>query len=325
MSSSFTHLVEVHGEPVFWLDTAVAYAKRAQQIDSTQGHAALSYALMNQGHVRAAREEALLELKYVPSNVGSLSMLSLIDRELGDIAASLEWARKGYKLDPKSTYLANHLAVCYTVLGDFSEAARWNAKSKELKPDFVWVVANQNWQLRLQGRVREALQQALAWREREPRLILAQFDVLDGAAAAGEWKIALDAAERLLREAPHQAYGNYRFTAAYVFARTGQRPRADSLLRVLAQENQTNRARSDRLAYSLDAAALLALQGQNDEAIDAFERHQQSGGYVSPAYLLTDPWLESLRKHPGFDRVLQRARERQAEFRRIVGSGTMQQ
>ena len=318
LSFNFTNMVETHGQPLYWLDTAIVYARRALQIDPTRGHVALSYALMNQGHLRAAREAALRELQHTPGNSGAMSMLALIDRELGDVPASIDWAQKGFKLDPKAPYQSNHLAVGYINLGDFPEGDRWNAKTQELDPKFPWGYANAAWSLRLQGKAREALTLARSWHAREPKQVIASFEVFEEAVAAGEWKIAQESAERLLREAPNQAYGNYRALIAHVLAQTGQRARADSLLKVVAAEIQQLRATSDRPINLVDWAGVLTLQNRTDAAIAALEQFQRDGGFISPAELLTFPIFSSLGKQPRFESVVQRARDRQTEFRRAV-------
>ena len=59
----------------------------------------------------------------------------------------------------------------------------------------------------------------------------------------------------------------------------------------------------------------LALLGLHDEALRHFERVVDGGYYCVPNFA-QDPWLASLRAHPGFDAIMKRARALHEEARR---------
>jgi hypothetical protein len=67
---------------------------------------------------------------------------------------------------------------------------------------------------------------------------------------------------------------------------------------------------------------LLARLNQPDSALDLFARVVAGGFFCYPA-LLTDPWLDSVRKSPRFLKILERAerqhRQAEREFARLEG------
>ena len=321
LSAGYTVMVEQYGSPRELLDTAVALAERAILLDKdgNEGLNTLGYALFQQGRMEEAYRASSRAAELNPSAGGVLSMMALLERERGDPVASLEWAFRGIRVDPRSGVHWNHVAVDYELIGDYGRAAAALDRGRTVEPGFVWFDDNEVWLHQLTGRRSEALDLARRRVERDPESVLARFTLLEAATAAGEWDLAREEGERLLAMRPSQTYGEYRLNLAAAYARLGQEVRASALVDSVAAELRSALSVGDRPALRLRLGTALALSGDTDAAFAAWEEALRTG-YESPDNMAFWPTPDAVRSDPRFQALVREMRTRQEAFRARVAA-----
>jgi TolB-like protein/Flp pilus assembly protein TadD len=144
-------------------------------------------------------------------------------------------------------------------------------------------------------RLPEAIEQFRNALELNPNFSSVHMDLARGYALAGQSREAIQQAQLVLTKSGPN--GSLLAELGYVYAKAGMRAEALTLLADIEK-----RLPSEHIAPAPMAYMFVALEDL-DRAVDWFEIECRERGNFLP-FINTDPWLEPLRSHPRFQRLL---------------------
>ncbi|MDJ0813393.1 MAG: hypothetical protein QNJ23_06680 [Woeseiaceae bacterium] len=260
------------------IHAAIEYANRALELDPLAPNSHRFAGALYEGvaNFDEARRLYLLETEMHPAKpVGYLSLASLAIRADGDLASGMEWGRRAAEVH--FTSAANSLARIWLDLEDYDKAREIYEQIRSASMEARWVeqLYLGNYQAALEIR-RAGLAQHLTPPSTDYRYVgrLATF--------AGDFGLARDmlgkADPRLLESPPFITARNLPEVTclAIAYQHLGEPDRAtqliDSALDVIAGAE-----RMGTQGYGFSDARLLALRGETDAALNAFEAAIDSG------------------------------------------------
>lgn len=308
LAERFAERVAIHGADES-ADSGAVMALRAisLQPDLAAGFGALSWNLWRMGQLHRAREAGIRAVELDPNAASAMSRLSWVERLLGNHEASVRWAKRGFRLNPRWAYPPNSIGYGYMLVGDFEEAERWFDRTLELEPGFVWAHRNRVQIDLYRGRTGAARSRTEAMLTRDPFNVVALSAAGEVEAAEGDWRQASVLFQHAYDLAPDAViHISLRFLLAQAMLRAGQEEHA---ARLLDQVLETARSRLElgneepRLLFEI--AAVHALRGNRDEAVDWLDRAIDSGWTYPTGSGIWLPF-ELLHDDPTFVATIQR-------------------
>ncbi len=291
-----------------------------------------------------ALEEFLSASESVPNDSEALASTAYIYRRKGDLDETIERLTRALELDPQNADIASNLAGTYSALRQFDEAIRLYDRAIGIKPDsyehtmqksiayFSWTGDKEtalsmlgkkptegdltpyhfsqywrHWFGRDYGRAIEAIGQLtddlLYLRVQKKSLVAMAEAQWRGPKAA---RAALEAAAQLmgdvLAESPSNA--DFRSSLSIMYAHLGREREAVSEAKLAVDLTAKDLFSGPAALQNL--AAVYAILGRQDEAIDLLER-LLSTTYQEPItvpVLKADPIWDPLRDHPRFKELV---------------------
>jgi eukaryotic-like serine/threonine-protein kinase len=297
---------QVFGGGQAWEDSAVAVARRAvaQDPGTARAHDALGWALKWHDQHEEAFHAFSRAIELNPDLTGGLADLNFHGR--GRLDEALRLFKNALRVNPADPILNDLTGWTYATLGMFDEAEAFYQRAIEIQPVYRQAHNRLAELYLLTSRPREA--------EIRVRQILENFgerqDALGGAgiimAAAGDLRSARSYLERVtLEPAPRTnspGPAHRYLTLAWAYQQTGERGRADEILRPMAAMPVWT---TPNLPHEMiiNLARLRVLQGDREGALLEM-RNAVRKGWQDYYLLPNDPILHSLRGDPQFDQLL---------------------
>ena len=239
------------------LPTMRATAARALELDPglAEAHTSLAQVNMEGNRWAAAERELALALELNPGYAAAHGLRSQLAAIAGHLDESAESARRAYELDPLSPARAFFYGSILLLAREYDAAEEHLREAAELEPDFGAAYL-------LLGRL-----YASTGRNEEALLAVGRGDSLSPPVARG--------------------------LSASVYARSGERERAERLLTRAIEEN------SEPMWLAMGYSAL----GDHEQALQWLERIVD-WSWPFPALLRQDPALDPLRSDPRFEDVV---------------------
>ncbi len=322
LDSSFARAYADLGRTHMWIslrtgvraDSGEALARTAIRLDPDSEDAYFVLAdnlAYTQGRLSEAKIAYLRALELNPSHNPSILDLSDVLVLLGSYDESLYWAERGFAIGSSSSNAHYHVAE--PLLGLMSERhlEEFLTRATERFPDqpriqVMWLFFDA-----FSGRDEAAVQRArrflpLFQNSSEPFLAAAEVLFLLRTDDAGA------ALESLNRSTPERRLWMSRRTARTAYAHTllkaGFSQRAESLFDESVAFNRQALAAGDELfGIPYEVAAIAAVRGSTEEALDWLERAYEAG-LRQAALVELDPMLDALRDEPRFEELIARIR-----------------
>ena len=296
-----------------WLDSALVYAKRALQIDSTLQSAYFVMARVYNTQYDFARSNEVFRkgIALNPNTRDALWAAAGVARTEGRYDENLRVLKQLIAVEP--TRSQNYFAVgdVYLMLGLHAEAQRWLERSLEMQPD-LWPARSRLVWLNLSaGRI--------AFAEQEARTLLG---LGLGGDRATEWMVRV-----LLTKGDYKAALPYvdhpvyrdRFEKAYVYTKLGREQEA---ARILSRYEAAERAlvRRGAITRSIGLAQAAFVRGNKSDGYRLLEQALRGGW--QPASLdgfdFTELYFPELKQEPQFRQLLAPMQTQLAAMRQRV-------
>ena len=266
-----------------------------------------------------ARRSYLKALELNPSHGGAMADLANVYVALGRFDEALDWALRNQQLNPNQLHGPYHVALPLIQLDDDSATARFLLSAERRMPTELRVQGMLAWLELRRGADRAALERARRLVRNEPDdtegpPILAELAVVTGDAEAERL------IEPLARQDPKAAGQMFpeslRSLHALTLHRRGETRRAAELWR----ESETAARRSleagaEGYAAPMELAAISAIEGRTDEALDWLERGYRAG-WKDARFLDLDPFFAPVRREPRYLSLTAGMRQDVADMRK---------
>ncbi len=310
----------VGGEPE-WIDSGFVAARRAVAMDSdlADGYFALGDVQSIRLKFADARRSYLRALELEPSHDGAMADLANVYTALGRYDEALDWALRSAQLDPNHPHAPYHVGLPLIALGDDSATARYLHAAERKRPAELRVQGLLAWLDMRRGAPAAALARARKMVADNPdntegRPILAELAFLAGAPDAEQLLQPLVEADP---ETPSQydAEG-LRSMFALTLRQHGDGGEAADLWRQsAAAARQQLAAGAEGPAAQMELAAINAIQGNTNEAMDWLEKGYRAG-WKDARQVGLDPFFAPVRQDPRYRAVLANMRQDVAEMRK---------
>lgn len=306
------------------LEAGVAEAEEALRRAPTlaRPHVALASAAALKGRASQARLSFQRALALDPNNVSAMYNLSVLETSVGRLAEALAWARAGFERSGRRANDVYHLAYPLVRLRDDDLSWRFLSESEQRLPGPTRFQEEMSLAALFRGDAVGALDRIRRLAESPPGddpeslQLRAEMAYLVGAQGMAPWTEAL---MEDFAGAPSAWLGvSQRVRLAYVKSRSGDRASTAAMLDLAARLARDRIDGGDESPiWRTELAAIAALRGEVDEALDALDRAYDAG-YREYGLLERDPILAPLRDNPRFSAVLDRMRRDVAEQRQAA-------
>ncbi|MBW3661040.1 MAG: tetratricopeptide repeat protein [Gemmatimonadetes bacterium] len=289
-------------------DSAMSAAERAIRIDPeiAEGHKARGLVLFMRGRVEdaleATRKAAELNQSYQPAvhNVGTILLF------MGRLDEGVRWLERSRELDPLNVNTPITLAGAFRRLEDDVRVDAYLSRAEAMHPGHSAVAAGRIVAELVRGETDRAMEIAEEV-DMATASIGLRFIVGETRLMAGDLEGARRALEPLETVSQREAAGtpvSGPATLALVLQRSGEAARAAELLDRLESDLESRLAAGDQTSLSrYRMSRVLALQGEDDRAVEWFRRAVEAG-FRDARWARRDPALESLRGQPEFEGTL---------------------
>lgn len=325
LANAYGQRVQTYGYPREWADSGVVLARRALELDPelAVGYKALGLSYDQLGRYVEAEEAYLRALEIEPSYGSPMINLAATEGFRGECDEQLRWARRALPLAPRSPYPPIHVSAANMCLGRYGEAERWLDRTEEAQPGFIWaVLVRVQLDLALEedsaarGRVEALL-------ERDPGNVVGLFLAGLIGVSTGDPAYARQAMEALLATAPEWGLRSTPVTMRTLLAWALREEGGDEgrVARLLAEAEERARGALDAgvedPSYVMDLAAVHALRGETEAALEGLERAYEAGWW-DHAMLRRDARFDAVADEPRFQAVLDAMAARSARQRARV-------
>jgi len=266
-----------------------------------------------------ARRYYLKALELVPSHGGAMADLANVYVALGRFDEALDWALRNQELNPTNLHVPYHIGLPLIALDDDSATARFLLNSERRLPTEPRIQGMLAWLDLRRGANQAALERARRMVRNEPDNtegppILAELAVVTSAPDAEQLIAPLAAQDP---EAAGQTFPeSLRSLYALTLHRRGDEKQAAELWRQSADAaNRSLKAGAEGANAPMELAAINAIEGHADEAMDWLERGYRAGGKDARVVEL-DPFFASVRQAPRYRAVLASMKQDVADMRR---------
>lgn len=304
------------GHPRSWMDSAVAAAQNAIELDpeTAEAHWALGTAYEAQRRIHDALEAYREAVRLDPNHYRAVRDIGTVNQFLGRYDESIRWYRRAARLAPNNLAHRHSLAASYEFLGLYEAAKEWLAAVLELTPGSVAA------RVRLHN---ISLQQAFFHDDGDVGAVLTETEDLlrdvpgdpyAWTAAAGlaygarEFERAAAYARESLRIAPDNEFFHWHYTETLLglsLLMAGDTAEGRRVLRTALEENRRRLEEGAIRAVPWDVAAIHAALGEADAAVDRLEQAYENG-FRHPQWLVIDPAFDGLRDDARFQQILER-------------------
>lgn len=307
-------------------EQGLASKQRAFALDPESAHLAYSvgFTLMNLGRDDEALGQFETAIELDPAVPGPYERIGDIHGARGRLVDAVIWQRKGVALDPADPVGRILLGTIYLDLGDVDTAQKWFDRAAELvPPEFPLADGLKEPVLLRQGKLDESIPYARINIEFDPHQRhslsnLRNYDLRTGDldAALARYESAFPALFTEPQPTVHSDNLEFAVDVALVLLRMGQIERANQLLDESLEVMGAAAPLGDSSVYSIQHVIIHALQGDRKTALDVLRQTIDSGWRDAWwFYLEIDPSLDSIRKEPEFQSMLQKIREDMASQR----------
>jgi TolB-like protein/Tfp pilus assembly protein PilF len=311
------------GEDVVWLDSAEVAARRALALDPglPDAHEQIGVARFFVGRPREALPYLERAIELDPGSMGAMNALGLAHRYVGRTDEGIRWLRRAIAAAPVAAATPQtNLAAAYLQLELYDRAAKTIRRSLAARPESAIARIVEAWLLLLEGHEEAAVAavERIAEENRDnARALLGAAEIL---VTAEELRRAEPLLERAYALSPfvENAIHSAPVLLAYILLKRGEDERARRLMDEFtahAHGQLAGGSESSRLSY--DLAAVHALRGETDNALDRLEEAVRAGWRYYPV-AVRDPLLESLRQEPRYREIMAGLAARIEESRRRV-------
>lgn len=301
-------------------DSSLLASARAVELDPESAYAqyALAAALGASDRVGVGLAfRRALELD--PSNDSVLRDLSFYLSFQGSLVEAADYALRGVKVSPNTAISHWHLSVPLMFLGDYERTrALIEWAMAELPPDGSGVEGsgqsrNERSLIYLDlvdGRAGTVREQALSLLTRYPDLPEPRLTAADLLVGVGAYAEALPILEEYYAIAPTGITGHFLrptdLALGFALWELGERDRAETILDEAERVAESRVAGGSELPFAFHTlAAIHAIRGERDDALDWFERAYDRGARHY-RFLAIDPMFEPIRDDERFVRILDR-------------------
>jgi tetratricopeptide (TPR) repeat protein len=307
-----------------WLDKGIAEAEAALRIDPGLpfGYFTLGTAYAMKGQGAQSRQAFLRALELNPSNGGLLSDFSLAELQYGRLDEAVYLGRRGFMLSGKRNFY-NLIAPILSMRAD-AESRILLEEAEHRGPTAPRVQMMLAMLELYEGSGDKALARSRAIAERHPQNLEMSFHRADVAYLMDTPDLESLLAPLAERSATNRLWGGETVRLRYAYA-LRKRGESDRFKALTAEAERYARGRiaagDDTPVQRAELAAVAALRGEADAAVDWLERAFEAG-YRDYGFLERDPILRPLGNNARFVRVLDRMRrdvEAQRERARTRG------
>ncbi len=295
-----------------WLDSSLAMSFRALALDNSlaEAHKSLALAYDDKGWIAQARAEYMETITLNPNFVTAIRNLGLLDYRAGHFADALAGAKKSIQLAPDNVMGYVQAAMAIAAVGEDSMALRWYLRARTLDPAHPVPLLGIGWLLLAAGDNARARNTADTVLRLAPGFGPGLELSMCAAMAEGDMRSALRAYEEA--GAPTDARGGF------LLRSSGRREEANRVLEeTIARAGRFVEAGNEGSLTRFQAAAALALQGKQTEAVDWF-RKAVAAGWREVRWARRDPLLASLRTDAVFMDLLTEAEEHVESERKMI-------
>ena len=310
----------VGGEPE-WIDSGFVAARRAVAMDSdlADGYFALGDVQSSRLKFADARRSYLKALELEPSHDGAMADLANVYVALGRYDEALDWALRSAQLDPNHPHAPYHVGLPLIALGDDSATARYLHAAERKRPTELRVQGLLAWLEMRRGEPTKALERARRVVANNPddtegRPILAELAFLAGAPDAEQLLEPLVEADPTT-PSQYDAAGLRSMYALTLQQHGHGREAAELWGKSAAAARQQLAASAEGPAAQMELAAIDAIQGNTDEAMDWLAKGY-GAGWKDARQLELDPFFAPVRRDPRYQAVLTSMRQDVAAMRR---------
>jgi len=307
-------------------ELALASKQRALSLDPESAHLAyeVGFTLMQLGRDDESLRQFEAAIKLDPAVPGSYERIADIHRVRGRLDEAISWQRKGVERDPGDPMGPILLGLMLLDIGDMDEAQRWFDRAAELAPPGFPLADGMKEPLLLRrGDIEGSLVYARKNIVFDPRgrhtlANLRNHDLRTGnfAEALARYEAAFPGLATKAQLAVDKDYLEIAIDVALVLLRMGQLERGNQLLDKSLDTISTAVSAQDRSAYGIQRVMIYALKGDNEAALDMLRQTIDDGwreGWWM--FLEIDPSLDSIRREPGYQSMLQEIRDDMASQR----------
>jgi TolB-like protein/tRNA A-37 threonylcarbamoyl transferase component Bud32/Flp pilus assembly protein TadD len=266
-----------------------------------------------------ARRSYLKALELNPSHGGAMADLANVYVALGRFDEALDWALRNQQLNPNQPHAPYHVSLSLIQLDDDSATARFLLDAERRMPTELRVQGMLAWLDLRRGSNPAAIERARRLVRNEPDNtegppILAELAVVVGDSDAGRL------IEPLARQDPKAAGQMFpeslRSLHALTLHRQGDTRHAAELWRESgAAARQSLEAGAEGYAAPMELAAINAIEGHTDAALEWLERGYRAG-WKDARLLGLDPFFASVRREPRYLALTAGMRQDVAEMRK---------
>ncbi len=310
-----------YGEGNQWADSAMIMAERALELtpDEPEARASLGLAYIGQGWIRAGTRELEQVLELVPSHETATVNLGVGKILLGQVGDAVNLFRRGLALNPLATMgvARMNLTDTYLILQEYELAESEVELLLREHPRQELALEREVILLLFRGEETRAAEKARNLVERYPSDLRSM--VVGGTTLLflGEVEEALPLLEQAYREAPSLTTMGQRVSISYstALAHSGQEEGARTVAAPVRSELEATLARGgeDMLLKKNLVAAKAILEGP-EASLPLLEEAVRTYG-SSVRGLELNPLHASVREHPHFQRILELARQWEANER----------
>jgi TolB-like protein/Tfp pilus assembly protein PilF len=304
--------------PPAWVDSAVAVARRALELDPNlaEGYKALGSALQTKGKIREALQLYRNAVSLNPNYASAINNIGFAAWSLGSYDEAVQWMRKACILEPNFARWTANVGFYYLQLGLDSLAERWLRKALDLQPDYVYPyiwLAYQHAYLGRSDSARTYVEKALSIDAGDLLALIAGGDI---ALLGGSYADARRYYEGSVEIAGTTGESAYKL--AYVLHRLGKKTEAGALAgaNLAAYASSPDRyPEGSQVPYYV--AALYAWRGDS-VAANRWLEHAIKLGYRDYRWISADPQLEGLRSTAEYQKIIGSLRSAHARMRENV-------
>jgi len=316
--------VTTHGEPAA-ADSALATARYALELDPNlpQAHYTLATAHLAAERIAEADAAAAEAMRLDPGGQTARFDGAIVAGMRGDLAEGIRRVSEGLLLSPNLANTRFHVAVNLIFIGDLPRARAWLDLASEEGMEHPRLDVVEMLVRFKTGEEVQALEVARGglsrWQNNH------EFESFAGLALLllGANDEARPIVEGRARETPDVLVWppfdrTWRTCYAFLLYDAGERDRAALLLEEsLRSSLERLDEGSDRAGRALEMAAIQALRGSDEAALEWLER-AYARGYRAHRFLELDPMFASLREAPRFQALLRRMEEAQSRERELA-------
>jgi TolB-like protein/tetratricopeptide (TPR) repeat protein len=265
-----------------------------------------------------ARRDYLRALELNPSHGGAMADLANVYVALGRFDEALDWSLRNQELNPTESHGPYHVTLGLMPLDDDSATARFLLAAERRFPTELRIQALLAWLDLRRGSDQAAL-------ERARRMVRNAPDDTEGPPNLAELAVVVgdsDAASLigpLARQDPEAAGQMFpeslRSLYALTLQRQGDTRRAAELWReAAAAAHRKVAAGAESYTAPMELAAISAMEGQTDAALEWLERGYRAG-WKDARFLNLDPFFASVRREPRYQDLAATMTQDVAEMR----------